>query len=100
MPGLLQRTRVLFGGFELDPEDSSHNDTLSFLENIWNYSNWLPIDAIEVHKKKGSQKIVLVQRGRVARRKKTTVDALKCTDVREGRILCKIPRFGSAYLWK
>lgn len=100
LPGLFQRIRVFFGGFELDLEDPRRNDALNFLESAWDYGNWLPIDGIEIHKKKGSREVVLVQRGRVERRNKTTIDALKCTDVREDRVLCKIPRFGSAYLWK
>lgn len=99
-PGLLRRIRVFFGGFELNQEDPLRNDALSFLEEAWSYANWLPIDAIEVLKEKGSEEVVLVQRGRKERRQKTTVNKLNCSPVQSDRILCKIPKYGSAYLWK
>ncbi len=100
LPGLTKRIRVYFGGFELDQQDPRHNDALSFLEDAWSYGNWLPIDGIEVHKKRGAKKVVLVQRGRVERRQEMQIEMLKCTEVDSDRLLCKIPSFGSAYLWK
>jgi hypothetical protein len=93
-PGMI---RVYVGGFRLDPHAPLRADAMTFLERVWDLANWIPVESVQITKKKGSESIVLRYKGKVAFREKKKISDFDCKRDK-AKLVCNIPRFGTAYL--